>query len=240
MNSTDEPHSPSEPASSKANGHRWFAALYDRMGRSEEKGYLGEMRRSLLSGVTGDVLEIGAGTGANFEHYVADARVTAIEPDPFMAARAESKLAALGRTNITLQRGPAETLPFADASFDAIVSTLVLCTVSDVDRCLQEMRRVLRPNGKVLFIDMYAPVEASASSRTSYAQSGVGSGRAATPIAAPRSLSPVVVGRSSSKSDDAWLASFHSFEAKRFLGSELHTSTAATIGPWCRCRGLPV
>jgi ubiquinone/menaquinone biosynthesis C-methylase UbiE len=145
--------SSAEPAPSKAKGHRWFAAAYDRMSRSEEKGFLGDMRRSLLSGITGDVLEIGAGTGANFEHYAPDARVIALEPDPFMAARAERKLAALGRTNISLQRGPAESLPFPDASFDVIVSTLVLCTVSDVDRCLQEMRRVLRPNGKVLFIE---------------------------------------------------------------------------------------
>ncbi|MDP9237296.1 MAG: class I SAM-dependent methyltransferase [Chloroflexota bacterium] len=152
MNGTDG-RSTAGPAPPKTKSYRWFAALYDAIGRFEEKGFRGEMRRSLLSGVSGDVLEIGAGTGANFEHYPSDARVTALEPDRFMAARAEKKLAALRLTNISLQRGPAESLPFPDASFDTIVSTLVLCTVSDVNRCLQEMRRVLRPSGKVLFIE---------------------------------------------------------------------------------------
>jgi ubiquinone/menaquinone biosynthesis C-methylase UbiE len=153
MNSTDGPPATTETTRPKTKGHKWFASLYDRMSRSEERGFLGDMRRALLSGISGDVLEIGAGTGANFEHYGPDARVTAIEPDPFMAERAQTKLAALGRTNISLQRGPAESLPFPDASFDVIVSTLVLCTVSDVDRSLQEMRRVLRPGGRVLFIE---------------------------------------------------------------------------------------
>ena len=90
---TDNDHSTTDPDAPRTKGHRWFAATYDRMSRSEEKGFLGDMRRSLLSEVTGDVLEIGAGTGANFDHYAAGARVTALEPDPFMAARAEQKLA---------------------------------------------------------------------------------------------------------------------------------------------------
>jgi ubiquinone/menaquinone biosynthesis C-methylase UbiE len=143
----------STPAAEESKGHRWFAALYDGMSRSEEKGFLGEMRRKLLADVSGDVLEIGAGTGANFEHYAATARVVALEPDPFMLKRAEKKLAELGRANITMQRGPAESLPFPDASFDTIISTLVLCTVADPARALEEMRRVLRPGGRVLFIE---------------------------------------------------------------------------------------
>jgi ubiquinone/menaquinone biosynthesis C-methylase UbiE len=134
-------------------GHRWFAAIFDRMGRTEERGFLGQMRSHLLLGVSGDVLEIGAGTGANFAHYPAGARVVALEPDPFMLRRAEQKVAELGLSNVTLQRAPAESLPFPDASFDAVVSTLVLCTVQDVARCLAEMRRVLRPGGHVLFIE---------------------------------------------------------------------------------------
>lgn len=134
-------------------GHRWFAAIFDRMGRTEERGFLGQMRSHLLLGVSGDVLEIGAGTGANFAHYPAGARVVALEPDPFMLRRAEQKVAELGLSNVTLQRAPAESLPFPDASFDAVVSTLVLCTVQDVARCLAEMRRVLRPGGSVLFIE---------------------------------------------------------------------------------------
>jgi SAM-dependent methyltransferase len=134
-------------------GHRWFAAIYDRMGRSEEREFLGQMRHHLLSGVQGNVLEIGAGTGANFAHYPSGARVIALEPDPFMLKRAEQKVAELGLSNVSLQRAPAESLPFPDASFDTVVSTLVLCTVQDVASCLAEMRRVLRPGGRVLFIE---------------------------------------------------------------------------------------
>jgi ubiquinone/menaquinone biosynthesis C-methylase UbiE len=140
-------------AAANENGHSWFAAFYDRMTRAEERGFLGEMRGQLLGDLTGDVLEIGAGTGANFEHYPANARVTALEPDPFMLKRATGKLAALGRTNISLQQAPAERLPFDDATFDVVISTLVLCTVRDVPASLAEIRRVLRPGGQVRFIE---------------------------------------------------------------------------------------
>jgi SAM-dependent methyltransferase len=139
------------PAS--ARGHRWFAAIYDMQARSMERGFMAEMRRQVLGDLKGDVLEIGAGTGANFEYYPADARVIAIEPDPFMLKKAETKLAALGRTNIALQPVPAERLPFDDASFDTVVSTLVLCTVPDVPRSLAEIRRVLRPGGDLRFVE---------------------------------------------------------------------------------------
>lgn len=153
MNSISDGREIADPAEPREKGHRWFASLYDRMNGSEEKGFLGEMRRELLARLAGDVLEIGAGTGANFEHYPAETRVVALEPDPFMLARAERKLAGLGRSTITLQRAPAESLPFPNASFDAVVSTLVLCTVKDVARSLDEMRRVLRPGGQILFIE---------------------------------------------------------------------------------------
>jgi ubiquinone/menaquinone biosynthesis C-methylase UbiE len=137
----------------KESGHRWFAALYDKLSGSDERGVLGAMRRQLLADLAGDVLEIGAGTGANFEHYPPTARVTALEPDPFMLKRAQEKLAALERSNVTLQQAPAERLPFRDASFDAVVSTLVLCTVRDVSQSLAEIRRVLRQGGRLHFIE---------------------------------------------------------------------------------------
>lgn len=132
-----------------ATGHRWFAAFYDHLSRVEERGALGRLRATLLSDVRGDVLEIGAGTGANFAHYRADARVLALEPDPHMLKRAE-----LRRTpNIELRQAPAERLPCDDASFDVVVSTLVLCTVDDVPAALAEIRRVLRPGGELRFIE---------------------------------------------------------------------------------------
>jgi ubiquinone/menaquinone biosynthesis C-methylase UbiE len=152
MATTGQEPAAASPAKTATKGHRWFAAIYDRMSRSEERGFLGAMRDRTLAGLQGDVLEIGAGTGANFEHYPTGLHVTALEPDPFMIRRAREKLSALGRTDITLEERPAEKLP-PDAKFDAVVSTLVLCTVGDVDRSLAEIRRVLRPTGEVRFIE---------------------------------------------------------------------------------------
>lgn len=133
-------------------GHRWFAAIYDRMMRAGERR-VGPMRRELLGDLTGDVLEVGAGTGANFSYYGAGARVIALEPDPHMLRRAQSRLATLGATNIDVQRAPAEALPFDSASFDVVVSMLVLCTVNDLAASLAELRRVLRPGGRLVFIE---------------------------------------------------------------------------------------
>ncbi|TAK64450.1 MAG: class I SAM-dependent methyltransferase [Dehalococcoidia bacterium] len=133
-------------------GHRWFAAIYDRTMRAGERR-VGPMRRELLGGLTGDVLEIGAGTGANFSYYKPGARVIALEPDPHMLKRAQARLATLGRTNIDVQRAPAEALPFDADSFDVVVSTLVLCTVNDLAASLAELRRVLRPGGRLVFIE---------------------------------------------------------------------------------------
>jgi len=136
-------------ATTGTTGHRWFAAFYDRLSNMEERGPLGRLRAQLLADVRGDVLEIGAGTGANFAHYPPDARVVALEPDPHMLKRAERR-----RTpNVELRQAPAERLPCADASFDVVVSTLVLCTVDDVPAALAEIRRVLRPGGEVRFIE---------------------------------------------------------------------------------------
>lgn len=134
-------------------GHRWFASWYDRMTASAERGPLGRARRELLASLTGDVLEIGAGTGANFAHYPSGVRVVALEPDPHMLSRAQAKLSELGRTDIEVRAAPAELLPLPDASFDAVVSTLVLCTVPDVPRALAEMKRVLRPGARLFFIE---------------------------------------------------------------------------------------
>jgi ubiquinone/menaquinone biosynthesis C-methylase UbiE len=130
-------------------GHRWFAAIYDRFSTGAENGAIGRRRAALLHDVRGDVLDLGAGTGANFPHFPEDARVVAVEPDPHMAKRAEPRL----RPNIELRRAPAERLPFADGSFDVAVVTLVLCSVDDLPGSLGELRRVLRPGGELRFIE---------------------------------------------------------------------------------------
>src|SRR4051812_37862139 len=97
-------------------GHRWFAAMYDTLNRAEERGSMGRRRRELLHDLAGEVLEIGAGTGANFEHYPESAHVIALEPDPFMLKRARERLSKPHRARIELRQAPAEQLPVADAS----------------------------------------------------------------------------------------------------------------------------
>jgi ubiquinone/menaquinone biosynthesis C-methylase UbiE len=133
-------------------GHRWFAASYDLIMKPGEKR-VRKMRHQLLAELRGDVLEIGAGTGANFEHYPTGVRVVALEPDPHMLKRAQRRLLELGRTDIDVRLAPAEQLPVDDMSFDAVVSTLVLCTVRDLPRSLAEIRRVLRPGGEFRFVE---------------------------------------------------------------------------------------
>src|SRR5215211_6519878 len=134
------------------NGHRLFAALYDRMGRGAERSWLGERREALLSGAWGEVLEIGGGTGANLPHYRGVERVTIAEPDPFMRAKLWPKLEN-ARIAVEVSDAGAEALPFEDDSFDTVVSTLVLCTVPDQGAALREIRRVLCPGGRLLFIE---------------------------------------------------------------------------------------
>ncbi len=130
-----------------------FAAMYDRMSRSSEEAGVGEMRQRLLGGVSGDILELGAGTGMNLSHYdEALASLVLTEPEPAMLRRLQPK-ALKQAPNAKVVQASAEDLPFEDASFDAVVSTLVLCGVDDQARALQEAKRVLRPGGRLLFIE---------------------------------------------------------------------------------------
>lgn len=134
------------------NGHPIFAALYDGLGGAAERGWMGRRRSGLLAGASGSVLEIGGGTGANLPHYREAARVTVAEPDPFMRRKLRRKLGT-ARVPVEVSEAGAEALPFSDGSFDAVVSTLVLCTVPDQGIALAEIRRVLRPAGQLLFIE---------------------------------------------------------------------------------------
>lgn len=134
-------------------GHRWFAAAYALQMRTAERGPLGRWREELLSDLEGDVLEIGAGTGSNFTHYPASARVTAFEPDPFMLKRAQAAIIEHNQPNVDVRHAAAEALPVHESSFDVVVSTLVLCTVKDPARSLQEIKRVLRQGGELRFIE---------------------------------------------------------------------------------------
>ena len=133
-------------------GHRLFATLYDRINASAERGWQGERRSKLLSEAGGEVLEIGGGTGANLPHYRDVERVVITEPDPFMREKLWPKLTRSSIPVEVLDAG-AQSLPFADDSFDVVVSTLVLCTVPDQREALPEIRRVLRPDGRLLFME---------------------------------------------------------------------------------------
>jgi ubiquinone/menaquinone biosynthesis C-methylase UbiE len=127
--------------------------MYDRMIGKAERSGLGDHRRALLAGASGDVLEIGGGTGANLDYYGDGVRtLTIVEPEKPMLRRLQHHIEQSAPQAKAL-RAPAEDLPFNDASFDVVVSTLVLCTVDDVPRALRELHRVLRPGGKLLFIE---------------------------------------------------------------------------------------
>jgi ubiquinone/menaquinone biosynthesis C-methylase UbiE len=132
---------------------RIFAAGYDRFMAGTEKAGLRDRRAALVGNASGRVLEIGAGTGANFELYGdAVSELVLTEPEAPMAKRLERNVAASGR-QVEVVRAPAEQLPFPDDSFDTVVCTLVLCTVGDQQKALAEIRRVLRPGGQLLFLE---------------------------------------------------------------------------------------
>jgi ubiquinone/menaquinone biosynthesis C-methylase UbiE len=131
---------------------RFFAATYDRGARRSEDAGLRDRRHALLDGLQGDVLEIGAGTGLNLEHYPEGVRLVLLEPDLHMSRKLEERVSGSGR-HAEIVAAPAEALPFADASFDAVVTTLVLCSVTDLGAALAEIRRVLRPGGRLLLIE---------------------------------------------------------------------------------------
>jgi ubiquinone/menaquinone biosynthesis C-methylase UbiE len=132
---------------------RIFAAMYDHIMSSIEKDGLSAHREQLIATATGDVLEIGGGTGANLPFYGEGvSTLTMTEPEEPMARRLQKRILEL-RPDAKLLRTPAEALPFDDDSFDVAVSTLVLCTVEDQPRALRELRRVLRPGGRLLFIE---------------------------------------------------------------------------------------
>ena len=118
-----------------------------------EKAVLRRHREALVARATGSVLEIGGGTGANLPFYRGDlAELVITEPEEPMARRLERKLAG-SALQARVVRAPAEQLPFEDASFDFVVSTLVLCTVDDPARALTEINRVLKPDGKLVFLE---------------------------------------------------------------------------------------
>ncbi|MEX0168791.1 class I SAM-dependent methyltransferase [Streptomyces sp. LMG1-1-1.1] len=134
--------------------HPLFARFYARVSVSADAhGGLGALRAELLSGLTGRVVEIGAGNGLNFAHYPAGVtEVVAVEPEPHLRRLAE-EAAHRAPVPVTVLPGTAEALPVDTGSFDAAVASLVLCTVRNVPQTLSELRRVLRPEGELRFFE---------------------------------------------------------------------------------------
>jgi ubiquinone/menaquinone biosynthesis C-methylase UbiE len=145
---------------------RLFARFYDRsMAASEEAG-LTQRRAALLARARGRVLELGAGTGLNLGHYDPSAvtELVLTEPEEPMLRRLGPRAAA-SDPRASAVRAAAEELPFADASFDTVVSTLTLCTVDDVPAALTEARRLLVPGGRLLFLEHVRSGDARAARR---------------------------------------------------------------------------
>jgi len=132
---------------------RVFARVYDTAFTLAERRGLRDVRKELVGRSKGRVVELGAGTGLNLDHYPADiSELLLTEPDPHMAAKLR-KRASSSSLDVSVVEVPAENLPFDDASVDTVVSTLVLCTVHDPHRALLEIARILRPGGTLLFAE---------------------------------------------------------------------------------------
>ncbi len=138
----------------------WFlASIYDRFMRRSEDGGLGAWRAELLGALEGSVLEVGAGTGANLPHYPAGlARLVLAEPDRHMRRLLLRRVAGQDRP-VEVIDAPVERLPFPGATFDAVVVTLVLCSVARLDTALREIRRVLKPGGRLVFMEHVAATD---------------------------------------------------------------------------------
>lgn len=133
--------------------HPIFGRCYALISPAMDKGGVIEHRRRLLAGLSGEVVEIGAGNGLNFAHYPEGVtRVVAIEPETHLRALAR-RVALQAPIEIEVLDGVADHLPAEEAGFDAAVACLMLCSVPDQQAALREMHRVLRPGGQLRFLE---------------------------------------------------------------------------------------
>lgn len=131
-----------------------MAAVYDGMMRGSEEACLAAWRKELLAGLSGSVLEIGAGTGATLGLYPkAVTRLVMCEPDPHMRSKLQSKVNPALQASVVSHS--IEELPY-DGEFDAVVCSLVLCSVKDQKAALAQIRRVLKPGGQLAFLEHVA------------------------------------------------------------------------------------
>jgi ubiquinone/menaquinone biosynthesis C-methylase UbiE len=136
-----------------ARHHPIFARLYPIAGKAMERGGMAERRRALLADITGEVIEVGAGDGLNFQHYPPTVtHVVAVEPEPHLRRLARAA-ASRAPVPVDVVEGVAERLPGADGTADAVVVSLVLCSVGDQSAALLEIHRVLKPGGQLRFLE---------------------------------------------------------------------------------------
>ena len=136
-----------------------MALWYDRMLATAEDAGLRQWRSDLLGDLSGEVLEVGAGTGLNVAHYGPGvSRLVLAEPDRFMRPKLEER-ARTATVPVEVSDSGVDPLAFPDESFDVVVSTLVLCSVPDEESALAEIRRVLRPGGRFVYLEHIAAIE---------------------------------------------------------------------------------
>ncbi len=141
--------------------HRLLATLYDPVTWVAERTLFRPHREYLTADLDGRVLDLGAGTGAMFPYFAdaieggANFKLHAIEPDPHMRRRAVKRAERLG-LDVDVQSARAESLPYPDDSFDVVIASLVFCTIPGVEEALDEVARVLRPDGEFRFFEHVA------------------------------------------------------------------------------------
>ncbi|GHH98953.1 class I SAM-dependent methyltransferase [Neobacillus kokaensis] len=131
---------------------RNFSNWYDFLMNPLEKRKFNMIRKELLANATGNVLELGSGTGVNFPFYKAAEKVTAVEPSEHMIKHSLSKIKQ-AFVPIEVVQASAEELPYEDSSFDTVVATLVFCTIPNPEKAVMEMKRVCKPGGKILLFE---------------------------------------------------------------------------------------
>ena len=136
------------------------AFFYDKFMSEAEKACLDHWRQDLLKQVHGEVLEIGAGTGANIEHYPEYVtKLVLTEPDKHMRKHLLLNVSNHGDKNIQVSSGTAEEIIAEDESFDFVVASLVCCSVSSLEASLNEIKRVLKHGGSFIFLEHVAAPE---------------------------------------------------------------------------------
>jgi ubiquinone/menaquinone biosynthesis C-methylase UbiE len=146
-NKSKTPHSPG-----------WYKRFFAWMmahGNAEYEDYVSDRKRELFADLHGKVLEIGPGTGPNLSYYPPNIHWIGIEPNPYMHSYLKTEAERLG-LDLEIRSGSAEQLEIEDSSMDAVVSTLVLCSVDDLTGTLQEIFRVLKPGGRFFFLEHVA------------------------------------------------------------------------------------